>query len=68
MAHDQFAMRIRPEQILAHDADVIRNACQSLRAGVVAEFEIGEPHIEQSVERLARDRLAMRVCFPNELR
>ena len=53
MANNQFAMRARPEQILADDCSVVWHASEALGTIVIAELVVGETDIEQIVEQFA---------------
>ena len=61
VTHDKFAVPVGPSEILANDGDVVGDFSQSASAGIVAEFEIRQPHIEHAIQEFAGLPRAMRI-------
>src|SRR5579872_1961786 len=66
VSNDQFAMDSSPSQVLAYDLKVRADPGKPRGAVVVAEFKVGQPDIEHSVQPLTSASRCMRIGFEDE--
>jgi len=64
--HDQISLTRGDAEISAYDLDIVGYASESLRARLIAEFEVRDIRRDDSIEQRERLRRAMEVRFPND--